>query len=358
MTILIADNDKTFRHFLKTLLCDSDPTLLVYQASNGKEALELLFTREIDLIILDILIPEITAIEIAKTLRKNSTTNTIPIIFLSVLDQSKVIDDINNKSGSIEFINKPIDGMEVLNKIELFKVKKKLREVNLYTQEQQEKARKKQLNIIVNDLENDKELKTDIIYEPSDILSGDSYSIFKKDDGSIFIYMIDGQGHGILPSLTVFATACAIKQALPYCDSLDGISNRVLESIVGVLDDGEQLAFTFIKISPDRRTIEYSIGGMYPFFIKDSDKIIELETNNIPIMNFTKEIKTKSISLNNFQSAVIFTDGIVEEYNSKITGFHPEDILKDSSILHVVKKLIKKLSLKDDMTLLFLEKKQ
>ncbi|MCV6608404.1 MAG: fused response regulator/phosphatase [Campylobacterales bacterium] len=358
MNILIGDGEKKSRQFLKTLIGDSHPSITVSQASDGKEALELLFNRNFDLLIIDMDIPIINGLEVGKTLKKNPQTKSITIVFLTSSQQIEQTEKIDTKSGSIGFITKPIDGMKILSKIELFRAQKELKEINQYTQDQQEKARNKQLNIIENHLDNDKEFDTKVIYQASDILSGDSYSIFKKDDGTIFLYMVDGQGHGILPSLTVFAIASSIKQAIPNSKDLKSLTEKILESTIGILEDGEQLAFTFVKISPDRKNLEYSIGGMYPFFIKDDNQIIEMETSNIPMMNFTNEIDIKTISLKNFQGSVLFSDGIIEEYKSKISGFKPQDLLKDNSLFKIADKLISKLTLKDDITLILLESKQ
>ena len=71
--------------------------------------------------------------------------------------------------------------------------------------EEEQKAYKKQKSLITNDLEGDDNLKQTILYQSSDILCGDLYSILKANDGSIFLYLLDGMGHGIGPALTVFS---------------------------------------------------------------------------------------------------------------------------------------------------------
>lgn len=79
-TILIVEDDKT----TNDLICDylHDAGHSVYQAYDGKEALELFAEKSIELVILDIMLPHINGIQVLKEIRR---TSTIPVLMLTAL---------------------------------------------------------------------------------------------------------------------------------------------------------------------------------------------------------------------------------------------------------------------------------
>ncbi len=103
LTVLIVDDEKPIRDLVSEILSDR---YRVLQASNGKEAVELISHGLPDLVITDIAMPEMNGIELCRYLKENEITRNIPIVFLSFLS------DIQNEIGSYEtggeaFIPKP-----------------------------------------------------------------------------------------------------------------------------------------------------------------------------------------------------------------------------------------------------------
>ncbi|MCV6606876.1 MAG: hypothetical protein OIF32_01595, partial [Campylobacterales bacterium] len=144
---------------------------------------------------------------------------------------------------------------------ELERAKQKIEELHAYDTEQQTLARKKQKDIVTNQLKHDKDFKTKIFYQSSDILSGDVYSIYKLDENNIFYYIIDGQGHGILPSLTTFSAATTINNYASHMDDMEHMTERVMETLMITLDDCEQLSYSLIHLDLKNSVVNYSIGG-------------------------------------------------------------------------------------------------
>jgi DNA-binding response OmpR family regulator len=109
MKILIVDDDKlmleTISHNLKTIGYE---TML---AQNGFEALAIILKEKIDLIISDIMMPNISGLELVNLL-KQFYYNNIPIILISSLDQREVILCSLGLNIS-DFISKPIDFKEL-----------------------------------------------------------------------------------------------------------------------------------------------------------------------------------------------------------------------------------------------------
>ena len=81
VTILIVDDKEQNIFALEQMLLKPERRFLT--ATNGKEALKTVLNKEIDLIILDVQMPEMDGFEVAQILKSNKRTKDIPINFAS-----------------------------------------------------------------------------------------------------------------------------------------------------------------------------------------------------------------------------------------------------------------------------------
>ncbi len=90
----------------------------LFKARSGAEALRLLLKQEIDLVLLDVQMPEMDGFEVARLIHGKKTTQDIPIIFITA--NSKDQDDIRKgyEVGAENYLFKPIDPEELQQKIE------------------------------------------------------------------------------------------------------------------------------------------------------------------------------------------------------------------------------------------------
>ena len=109
--ILIVDDDDSIRSLLKQELGDAG--YHIHQASNGKEALEKVRALRPDLIILDIMMPEMNGFDVAAILKNDPQTMDIPIIVLSVVqDKARGF-----RVGVDRYLTKPIDTGLLFNEV-------------------------------------------------------------------------------------------------------------------------------------------------------------------------------------------------------------------------------------------------
>ena len=254
---------------------------------------------------------------------------------------------LDNNNEIIEYISVRHDVTQ------LVELHKKVESLRLYDIEQQLTAREKLDIGIVNQLD-DNEVK--VIYAPLDILSGDFYSLYRCKDGPTFIYLIDGQGHGISPALTVFSVSSTINNIINSTKNLEKLIEHVFPVVQTFLGDEEQLSFTMIMISQDSKTIAYCSGGMYPFLLKTADGIIKIKANNTPFMNFSPNPVINEIQVNEFDSLVVYSDGLVEHENKDLDKYRPENIINEPSLIESAIETIAKSELEDDVTLLYIKK--
>lgn len=104
--VLIVDDEMVCVKVIEAMLLASNYETL--KAYNGKDALNILGQNpNIDIIILDVIMPEMDGFAVCSSIRKNPTYNDIPVILLTSLtdDESQVN---AFKVGAVDFISKPI----------------------------------------------------------------------------------------------------------------------------------------------------------------------------------------------------------------------------------------------------------
>ena len=102
-TLLIVDDEKQNRLLLTELF---GTTYKIIQAKNGVQALEKARQHRPDLILLDVLMPEMDGMAVLRELKRDDATRLIPVIFITALDSAT--DEENGLNlGAVDYISKP-----------------------------------------------------------------------------------------------------------------------------------------------------------------------------------------------------------------------------------------------------------
>ncbi len=112
--ILVVDDEKDIVDIIKYNL-ERENEFDVQTASNGREALELADSIP-DLILLDIMMPELNGFEVCKQLKSNPATSKIPVIFLTA-KENEIDEILGLEIGADDYISKPISPRKVLARI-------------------------------------------------------------------------------------------------------------------------------------------------------------------------------------------------------------------------------------------------
>ena len=120
-TLLIVEDNVDMLNFLENYFRSK---YNIFTATNGKKAFEIALKETIDLVISDVMMPEMDGIELSKTLKKNMETSHIPIILLTAKNESSDV-VIGYQSGAEAYVSKPFDPqileLQVKNIISLIK---------------------------------------------------------------------------------------------------------------------------------------------------------------------------------------------------------------------------------------------
>jgi len=118
LKILIVDDDLINRKLLQALLKRNADVEEIIEAKNGAEALDMVDkVKDIDLILLDILMPILDGVSFLKIFRANMKCSHIPVIVLTTDDSRKA--EVF-KNGANDFLIKPVKEEDLFAKIALW----------------------------------------------------------------------------------------------------------------------------------------------------------------------------------------------------------------------------------------------
>ena len=113
--ILIADDEPQIRILLNATLSVNDYQL--FEAADGDQALAMIEVHKPDLVILDWMMPKLTGIQVAESLRDNPVTASIPIIMLTARGMQRDR-QIGKLAGIREYVVKPFSPNNLLEIVE------------------------------------------------------------------------------------------------------------------------------------------------------------------------------------------------------------------------------------------------
>lgn len=365
ITVLVVDDSRATRALIVSHL--STQLFNILEATNGKEALAVLRANpDIRLVVTDYNMPEMDGFDLTRQLRKQFQKEDLSIIAVSSSDHPDVSSRFL-KYGANDFLSKPFTKEELISRVHLnlgmheaiAAQKAAVREIEALNRSlvaEQQEARIKQIGMVSNDFENDPDFLVQTFYKASDILSGDAYSLHKTPEGGALIYLIDGMGHGLVPSFTAFAVASAVKQSVAEQESFSQLLERVCQTLRGALSEDEQLSFSFFYLPPEYDRLEYAIGGMYPAYVGFDGQSVPLKANNPPFMAFMPTIRPATLAVPGFEKLLVYTDGLVEDTRLAMAHEDVSILLEGDTFIWVTDKL-QEGDVEDDTTALYFEKR-
>ena len=114
-TLLLADDEPNLRMLARITL--EDPKYRIIEAADGTTALELARAEHPDLLVLDWMMPGMSGIEVARSLRQDPATASIPIIMLTSKGQEADREQ-GRAVGVYAYLVKPFSPLELLEKVE------------------------------------------------------------------------------------------------------------------------------------------------------------------------------------------------------------------------------------------------
>jgi DNA-binding response OmpR family regulator len=109
--ILVVDDDENILSLERTIL--EQKGFEVTTASGGKEALRILAEQPFDLVLLDVMMPEVDGFTVCRKIKEDAKLKDLPVIFLTAKGGGEALAE-GFESGAIMYINKPFTANKLL----------------------------------------------------------------------------------------------------------------------------------------------------------------------------------------------------------------------------------------------------
>ena len=319
-TILVVDDTAANLQLMSGLLQDD---YKVKAATSGEKALKIAFTDpQPDLILLDIMMPEMDGYEVCKRLKADEKTNQIPIIFLTAKAETQD-EALGLSLGAVDYITKPVSPAiaiaRIKTHIELYRQKRELIESQRLLAEEINEAAIYIRSLLPLPLEG--KVNTSWQHIPSSSLGGDALGYHWIDKDHLGIYLVDVCGHGVGAAILCISAINAIRS-----QSLTDTDFRSPSSVLKGLNDAFPMEeqnnkyFTIwygVYCKQTNELIFSSAGHPHAILIQGSceqdKKLLTLTSGGLAIgMMPDIDFKESTVPLQSLNKLYVFSDGVYE----------------------------------------------
>jgi len=376
MNIVIVDDNLTNLMIIEKILQKAGYDRLVLLSSARKlyQYLQLDASSPVevpvDLILMDLMMPELDGMEACRTILANERFHDLPIIFVTAMEDSYKMAEAMD-AGALDYVMIPINKVELLARIRSvlrIKYEKDLRkERDKRIQYELDLAKQVQRSMLSGPFQ-EGDVTISAVYKPSFELAGDLYAWYQISPNRYGVILLDIMGHGISSSLVCMYIYSALKDTITgMCDPVAVMKelNRRMNQL-HMPDNLINYYFTaiYFVLDTEKQSIEYVNAG-HPAGIAIVDDEVRLLTEGCCALGFFENIEVTKGVIPYKQGAriLLFTDGLSEwmeeEYEDAmsklISSLQDRDIDNPTSLLHQLQPSSELLNAqKDDMCLVMI----
>jgi len=326
--ILVVDDERFNINVLVDLL---KPDYKMMAAINGEQALKAARSANPpDLILLDIMMPEIDGYEVCRQLKLDGATRDIPVIFVTAMgqeeDETKGLD-----LGAADYLTKPISPAiveaRVKTQLALKKNMEDLRKAYSIIESQKNRmqtelnvGRDIQLAMVPKEFPVSEDYSIHAILEPAREVGGDFYDVFAIDEDHVCFCVGDVSGKGVPAALFMAMAKTLIKSRASDDSSTASIVTHVNDELS---KDNEGCLFvTLFVCILNVRTGELMTtnAGHNPPLLKRADgSITVLKHRDGPVVAAIEGMtySEQRVQLDMGDTLLLFTDGVTEADNKE-----------------------------------------
>jgi phosphoserine phosphatase RsbU/P len=329
-TLLVVDDSPVNIQVLVRTLDGTGHRILV--ATNGRSALEIAERIHPDLMLLDVMMPELDGFQVCRAIKSNPNTRDIVIIFLSALGE--VEDKVAGlQLGAVDYVTKPIQAEEVLarvsNHLALQRLERELRRSRDELGQELASAAEMQRLILPHPLPRIDGLRFAAHYETSRHVGGDYYDVVPLPDHKCGILIADVSGHGA-PSAIIMAMIRAVFHAFPG-DPVDPPSVlRFINEHFRFLWGSSMLATALYAVLDARELrLRVACAGHLPPLLLHEDVVRSLECpGTIPLLLMdVQSIPCGEHTLTRGDRLLFYTDGVTEREDASGNMYEVERLM-------------------------------
>jgi phosphoserine phosphatase RsbU/P len=314
-TILVVDDSPVNIQVLVRTLDGTGHRILV--ATNGRSAIEIAQRTHPDLILLDVMMPDMDGFDVCRKIKADSVTRDIAVIFLSALGE--VEDKVAGLHlGAVDYITKPIQAEEVLarvsNHLAVRRLEREVRKNRDELERELASAAEMQRLILPRPLPAANGLRFDAHYETSRHVGGDYYDVVRISDEEFGILISDVSGHGA-PSAIVMAMIRATFHAFPGPGADPAAVLRFINQQFRFMWGSAMMATAlYVVVNPKSLRMRGACcGHLPPILVRGGDvRLLQCEATRPMLLMDLESIPSSEFALERGDRVLFYTDGITE----------------------------------------------
>jgi phosphoserine phosphatase RsbU/P len=316
--VLLVDDEPANIQIVNSILKDE---YKIRVATNGAKALELVAaTPPPDLILLDVVMPEMDGYEVCTRLKTVPETKDIPVVFLT--GQTETADETKGfEVGAVDYIHKPFSPAVVQARVHthltLRGVRQQLAQQLDIIKKELDIAREIQFSILPNQLPVIENLDLAARYVPMTQVAGDFYDFIVVDEKHVGILVADVSGHGMPAALIASMLKIAFAAQTEYAADPAKLLTELNRTLCGKFH-GHYVTATYVYLDLEDHIVRYAGAGHPPVLMYDgtTGTVRELDENGFFLSWIADAIYScKEVSLRQGDWVILYSDGITEMMN-------------------------------------------
>ncbi|MBR9971312.1 fused response regulator/phosphatase [Magnetospirillum sulfuroxidans] len=264
-SILVVDDNPFNRRMLEALI-KTVGVGRIDLATDGIEGLAAIAANQPDLVLLDVMMPNMDGLEMCRRLRADHALSDLPVLFITALEDAKSRTACFAAGGN-DVISKPIDTDEVLARVRVHLQNALLMgKLNAYrnrVRDELESARAAQATLIPTDshlaaIRSRTGLSIEGVVESSSELGGDFWTLFDAGPRRLGILAADFSGHGLAAAFNVFRLHVLLSRLPRRPPGPAAMMAQLNQELKLLLKPGEFAALFIGLIDLDEETLTYS----------------------------------------------------------------------------------------------------
>jgi len=330
-TILIVDDTPINIGVISGALKDSFATKV---ANSGEKALAIAAGKDKpDLILLDILMPEMDGYEVCRRLKADPDTRDIPVIFLT--SQTDAEDETKGfEVGAVDYIHKPFSAAVVKARVRTHlmlreahaQIARQLVEINT----ELEMARQIQLSILPSSTPKISGLDIVARYIPMTSVAGDFYDFIVVDEKHVGILIADVSGHGLPAALIASMLQVALTAQVRHASEPGKVLAGLNQALCGKFQHNFVTA-AYVYVDLEKNIVNYGGAGHPPLLLwrKSTASSSQLLENGLVMGQFEEATyDSLQVPIEPGDRFFLYTDGILESANPAQEEFGTERFMK------------------------------
>jgi len=317
-TILIVDDSPVNVELLARILRTEGFRAIA--AQNGDQALARCAADAIDLILLDVMLPGRSGLQVCSELKSAASTSDIPIVFLSALD------DVEHRvaglrAGGVDYISKPFHAEEVLARVRAHLRTRMAMECAMRNYRSGlEELRQAQQSILVQP-EDVPEGCFAAYYRPLEAVGGDFYDVVPVSDDVMGYFVADISGHGVGASFLTCAVKALLRQYSGPLFSVEDTMREINSVMRATLNTGQFLTACYARLYRRSRKLSIVGAGHLPVIHAGGGRVEAVAMESDPLGVFgSVTLHRQDIKLQPGDRFYLYTDGLIEDYELPAGG--------------------------------------